>query len=80
MSFSPLLKTWCFQPADVVSQECYYIADYIYHTGVGVDNPMRRVEKRYLPNSELELGNSVLINTDRVDKYLEQIQHVCEGI
>jgi hypothetical protein len=74
----PLLKAWRFHfNSGHEDHVLYYVADYIYHSGVGVDNPMRRVDKRDLKELGDETDSAEVVNIDRVDSYLTQISDVC---
>ena len=77
----PLLKAWRFRPnSGDAGQDWYYVADYIYHSGVGVNNPMHRVDKRYVDYFVSDENDSALINIDRVDEHLKQISQVCDKL
>lgn len=69
----PSIKAWRFSsgPSETSSM-WYYVADHLYHRGVGVDNPMRRFERG--PEGP------AFVNRKYVDLYLERIKNLSEEL
>ena len=70
----PFMKAWRFSKNE--GKRWYYVADYLYYPGVGVDNPIRRVE--HTPLDQHDTDAPGFINTDRIDAHLESINGDCE--
>jgi|GEM_PF-2090408 len=71
----PFIKAWRFQPAN--GESWYYVADYLYYPGVGIDNPIRRVE-RHGSLDQHDTNAPGFINTDRIDAHFDSIDGDCE--
>ncbi|MDX6402549.1 MAG: hypothetical protein QOH70_4 [Blastocatellia bacterium] len=66
----PFIKAWRFRRSN--GEAWYYVADYLYYPGVGIDNPIRRVEKQtQLDQHDTDAPG--FINTDRINAHLDSI-------
>jgi hypothetical protein len=69
----PSVKAWRFSSGPSESSSLwYYVADHLYHRGVGLDNPMRRFER----GSE---GPSY-INIKLVEAYLDRVKKLSDPL
>ena len=76
----PLVKAWRFECPD--EPRWYYFADQVYHTGVGTNNPMRRVVANRPPGHEGgEASEDLMVpDVERLDQHLEVISQKSEPL